>query len=121
MLELAFIFVFSRRIARIAHSKGRSAVGYVLFFILLWVSGEGGGVFLGLILNQTVDPGNPSLALMFLVGCPVLGVATATFISFKLVSYALPLNEHVNSNPIVPPDETYWNQRVRRDDDDRFL
>jgi hypothetical protein len=120
MLELALIYVFSRKIANIAREKGRSPVGYVLAFIALWVIGEGGGIVLASILSRILNPGDNQLALVLFIGTPLLGVVAATFIGFTIVNNAVPLKKELDSIRDLPPEEPYWNERDRRDNDDRY-
>jgi uncharacterized membrane protein YeaQ/YmgE (transglycosylase-associated protein family) len=52
MLEILLIIFLSKKIGRIAASKGRSQAGYIVLFVLLWVGGEFAGALYGAIQDE---------------------------------------------------------------------
>jgi hypothetical protein len=56
MLEIIIIVLLSKKIAAMQKEKGRSAAGYIVLFVMLWVGGEIFGAIAGVVLAVILDP-----------------------------------------------------------------
>src|SRR5690348_9823440 len=97
MLEIVILFVLSRRIAAIARSKGRSAAGWTVLLIGLWILGEVTGavaVAVAVLLTSADEDPNLSLALLGAIA----GAAAGAFTTFAIVKRL----------PAVGVEDKYW-------------
>jgi hypothetical protein len=85
MLEIFIVWALGRKIADICKNKGRSAVGWVLLFVLFWFGGEFCGGIAGFILTGGDDENLLPVYLFALVGAG-LGTAAAFIIVSNLPS-----------------------------------
>jgi hypothetical protein len=120
MLELAFIIIFSKRIARIAREKNRSSVGYIALFVVVWIFGEAAGAIFGRTLANFLNRGDSQLLLICVLGFALAGVSAATLLSFWLVKQARPVGAGSSDHPDLPKDQQYWNPDDHRKPDDRY-
>ncbi|HZS10444.1 MAG TPA: hypothetical protein VFD58_36790 [Blastocatellia bacterium] len=93
MLELFFIFVWlPRRIGRLARERGRSALWWSLFAIMMWVGLEvAAGVVLGLVsellgLGQQAGSGTFVVVVIYIVAL-LSGAVGAEIVRRILITY----------------------------------
>ena len=114
MLEILIIWALSRKIAEICKNKGRSAVGWIIMFIALWIGGEVLGVFIAMFASVVANGGDEPNMLVGWVG-GLAGAAAGAVISFVVVNSLSPLRR----------DDEYWEapeaERYREKFDDRKL
>jgi membrane protein YqaA with SNARE-associated domain len=78
MLEIILIVIISKKIATMLAEKGRSAAGYIVLFIFLWIGGEIIGAIVG-----TVITGFNFLAYVFFA---LLGAAIGGTIGYLIAN-----------------------------------
>ena len=97
MLEILAIIVLSRKIAAITKEKGRSAAGWIVMFVALWIGGEILGVFIAMFASAIANGGDePNMIVAWVGG--LVGAATGAVISFAVVKSLAPIGR----------DDEYW-------------
>ena len=81
MLELIGIIVLAKAIKRIVNEKGLKAFWYVLLMVVLWLSFEVIGLFVGMIIFGDVMMG-------YLLAFP--GAALGAYISYRIAKNVRP-------------------------------
>ena len=97
MIEILVIIALSRKIAAITKSKGRSAAGWIIMFIALWIGGEVLGAFFAVFASIIASGGDEPNMLVAWVG-GLVGAAAGAAISFAVVNGLAPLGR----------DDEYW-------------
>ena len=134
MLEIILVVAISQKIAAMLNAKGRSAVGYVILFVALWVGGEIMGAVIGVIITiasnpNAMDAGFPWMAWV----CGLVGAAIGGGIGYAIAA-AVPAIEKPESRRRRALDDDdddeddYERERARRrrrreasaDDDGKF-
>jgi membrane protein DedA with SNARE-associated domain len=87
MLEIILVVAISQKIAAMLNAKGRSAVGYVILFVALWVGGEIMGAVIGVIITiasnpNAMDAGFPWMAWV----CGLVGAAIGGGIGYAIAA-----------------------------------
>jgi NhaP-type Na+/H+ or K+/H+ antiporter len=90
MIEIFIIIAVSRKIAAMMKEKGRSAAGYVVIFVFLWVFGELMGAAIGLIasasMNNNTGPMNDRFFHWLTLVGALFGAAIGGGIGFMIAS-----------------------------------
>jgi hypothetical protein len=101
MCEIIVCVLLSMRIAKIAKSKGRSPVGWVILFIALWIGGELTGAVVGAILLGGEDP-------FILIVPALIGAALGAATGFAIVNSLSPLET----------EDQYWDRQSSEYEDE---
>jgi hypothetical protein len=112
MLEILLIIAISKKIAAMMTEKGRSAAGYVVAFVLLWIGGEIAGAFLGIIVVVIRDPAGLNDGFNFIAYVFALAGAAAGGAIGYLIASAVPAGE--------PIDDPIKRKLAAFDDDDEY-
>jgi hypothetical protein len=134
MLEIALLYVLSKRISAKAKAKGYKGVWFVLMFIGLWFAGEFGGAVVGLIIGMISTGGisaggrgEPPMLIAYLFG--LLGAALGAVSAFLVVNLMAPAraqevwddseewsdDDSVRGLPAKPKDQgQYFDPEARR-------
>ncbi len=93
MLEIILVWAMAKSIARRCKAKGRSAAGWVVLFVALWIGGEVMGGIVGAILAD----GKIGAGVYF---CALMGAALGAITGFVIV----------NTLPAIQSEEDYYRQ-----------
>ena len=103
MLEILVIVIVSNKIAAMQREKGRTAAGYVVLFIALWLGGEIFGAIAGVVASLLMDRGGPDNDGFFVVYILALiaALTSTTTVSRILASKSA---RQVLPSPPPPPE-----------------
>ncbi len=94
MLEIILIVIISKKIAAQLAEKGRSAAGYIVLFVFLWIGGEIIGAIVGTIITVVQNPNAPEAGFNFLAYIfALLGAALGGTIGYLIASSVPPLED----------------------------
>ena len=111
MLEILVIIQVSKKIAAMMKEKGRSAAGFVVIFVFLWIFGELTGAVLGVIVaGQSQNPGqmNDGFDWQPIVGA-LIGAAIGGGVGYAIAAAV----------PAVEDDRQRYLDTLDDEDDDR--
>lgn len=111
MLEIILIVVISQSISKQLKAKGRSAVGYVILFVMLWVGGEIAGAIFGVIVSgPTASDGGFNFTIWVFA---LIGAAIGGTIGYVIASSVPPVEkeqEYYDDSPYydrnLPPQQS---------------
>ena len=99
MIEIFAIYLFCKKIGKVARARGRLAMGYQLLLILLWLVFEFVGLFVGAIFFGLTERGIDPLA--YIVG--IVGAFCGAILALNIAKAAKPVITQLHASPVQPP------------------
>jgi hypothetical protein len=128
MLEILLLIHFCKRIGAKVRDKGyKSATGYQIMLVLMWLGGEIFGAFFGGIVAEILANGREEPNMLLAYGCALLGAAAGAAITFLIVGNLSPADDHsyyreeqgyFDRNPAADPNA--GGDQYRRGSDDQY-